>query len=120
MTVLKIESMATMPNALKPCSAVAAVSTAPEKITNGTAIIPINPNAAALMLMADIAEKAGISRAAIYTHFENKEEIFKVIVKQTYSDTLEQTAACFAEKQSFRNAFHSVVEKKYQNCLKVG
>ncbi len=40
--------------------------------------------------MADIAEKVGISRPALYLHFENKEAIFRALVKHLHQESLRQ------------------------------
>ena len=63
--------------------------------------------------MADIAEKAGVSRAAIYTHFKNKEEIFRAIVSETYRRALRNMEQCFSSYDSFAEALFEAIEKKY-------
>mgnify|MGYP001795374529 CR=1 FL=1 len=48
--------------------------------------------------MADIAEQVGISRPALYTHFENKEAIFRALSEQLHQASLKQAQAALREK----------------------
>ena len=41
--------------------------------------------------MEDIAKGAGMSRAALYLHFRNKEDIFRSLVEMFYDQTATQT-----------------------------
>ena len=44
--------------------------------------------------MADIAKETGISRASLYSHFENKEEIFRCLSASLHEDTLGNSESC--------------------------
>ena len=48
--------------------------------------------------MADIAEKAGISRPAIYLYFENKEAIFRALVEHLHEGSLRQAEVALKVK----------------------
>ncbi|MEO1376766.1 MAG: helix-turn-helix domain-containing protein [Cyanobacteria bacterium J06635_10] len=47
--------------------------------------------------MADIAKKVGISRPALYLHFENKESIFRALLAELHEGTLEQAQTALNE-----------------------
>lgn len=44
--------------------------------------------------MADIAKETGISRASLYSHFENKEAIFRCLSASLHEDTLGNSESC--------------------------
>lgn len=44
--------------------------------------------------MEDIAKETGISRASIYSHFENKEEIFRSLSASLHEETLGNAESC--------------------------
>jgi AcrR family transcriptional regulator len=46
--------------------------------------------------MEDIAQQAGISRAAIYLHFKNKEEVFRALAEQVHERALAAAARASA------------------------
>lgn len=48
--------------------------------------------------MADIAKKVGISRPALYLHFENKEAIFRALSEQLHEATLEKAEKALQEE----------------------
>lgn len=48
--------------------------------------------------MADIAKKVGISRPALYLHFENKEAIFRALSEQLHEASLEKAETALREK----------------------
>ncbi|MEW6270686.1 MAG: TetR/AcrR family transcriptional regulator [Thermodesulfobacteriota bacterium] len=47
--------------------------------------------------MEDIATEAGVSRAALYLQFRNKEEIFRRLAQQMQDDALSRAAAALAQ-----------------------
>jgi AcrR family transcriptional regulator len=47
--------------------------------------------------MADIAKGAGISRAALYLHYRNKEDIFRSLAKQYFETALAAMTTALAE-----------------------
>jgi AcrR family transcriptional regulator len=44
--------------------------------------------------MEDIAKEMGISRASLYSHFKNKEEIFRCLSESLHEDTLGNAESC--------------------------
>jgi AcrR family transcriptional regulator len=50
--------------------------------------------------MADIAKETGISRASLYSHFENKEEIFRSLSASLHEDTLGNAEICLKGESS--------------------
>ena len=48
--------------------------------------------------MEDIAKETGISRASIYSHFENKEEIFRSLSASLHEETLGNAESCLCLK----------------------
>ncbi|WP_164006964.1 TetR/AcrR family transcriptional regulator [Pyxidicoccus trucidator] len=44
----------------------------------------------------DIARRAGVGKGSIYLHFESKEALFEVCVRQTHAQNLSELKACVA------------------------
>jgi AcrR family transcriptional regulator len=51
--------------------------------------------------MQDIADAAGISRAALYLRFRNKEDVFRSGSAVVHADMLQRTRAAFAARAAF-------------------
>ena len=47
--------------------------------------------------MLDIAQAAGMSRAALYLHFKNKEDVFRAGSARAHATVMAQVAAALAE-----------------------
>ena len=59
--------------------------------------------------MSEIAEEVGITKAALYYHFENKEEIYLTILKETFSSLLSVLETAFnSTKTPFTKLFNVV------------
>ena len=69
--------------------------------------------------MADIAEKVGISRPALYLHFENKEAIFRALSAQLHEATLEQAAKALRQKGTIGDRLLQAFESKYLKMFKL-
>ena len=50
--------------------------------------------------MADIAQELGISRASIYSYFENKDEIFRCVSMSLHEQALNAAHSCFKDDTS--------------------
>src|SRR5262245_65781694 len=53
--------------------------------------------------MEDIAAEAGLSRAALYLQFRNKEDIFCDLARELNAQSMAQVERALAEKQPFRS-----------------
>ncbi|PTQ10170.1 TetR family transcriptional regulator [Sphingomonas oleivorans] len=51
--------------------------------------------------MQDIADAAGVSRAALYLHFSNKEDVFRSVTAALHADALDRARAAFSGNASF-------------------
>jgi AcrR family transcriptional regulator len=51
--------------------------------------------------MQDIADAAGVSRAALYLHFGNKEDIFRSVTASLHADALAQARRAFFDDAPF-------------------
>ena len=47
--------------------------------------------------MEDVARRAGVSKGALYLYFENKEELFRAVVREGIVSRIEQAERAFAE-----------------------
>ena len=60
--------------------------------------------------MSDIAKQADMSRPALYLHFDNKETIFREIVKQLHQQTLTEAARVLQQQQHIIERLKSAFE----------
>lgn len=60
--------------------------------------------------MADIAAEAGVSRAALYLQFRNKEEIFRSLSQQLHDEALAGAAAAMRGDQPLADRLRAAVE----------
>jgi len=64
--------------------------------------------------MNDIAEFSGMSRAALYLHFKNKEEIFQSLALKLHQRSLDAVANAFEDKSlSFKERLSKAVLSKF-------
>ncbi|MBI3783346.1 MAG: TetR/AcrR family transcriptional regulator [Deltaproteobacteria bacterium] len=62
--------------------------------------------------MEDIAEVAGISRAALYLHFKNKEEIFRALGRALHERAIRDAAAAARQAGSVATRLQRALEAK--------
>lgn len=62
--------------------------------------------------MEDLAEAAGISRPALYTHFRNKEDIFRALARRIQEQTLEAARAAAGAGGTIEDRIRGVLEAK--------
>jgi AcrR family transcriptional regulator len=62
--------------------------------------------------MEDIATEAGISRAALYLQFRNKEEIFRGVAEELQRDALERAGAALAGDEPLEDRLRAALEAK--------
>ncbi len=53
--------------------------------------------------MEDIAKETGVSRASLYSYFENKEEIFRSLTEHLHEQSLQDAERCLKEGGSDRD-----------------
>lgn len=61
--------------------------------------------------MGDVAEKAGISRPALYLVFPNKEDIFTAVIARLIADSLQQYRAALPRLRSLDRKLHYCCEQ---------
>jgi AcrR family transcriptional regulator len=62
--------------------------------------------------MEDIASEAGVSRAALYLQFKNKEEIFRSLAADLQEGALDRATAAAAAAGSFAERLRTTIEAK--------
>lgn len=62
--------------------------------------------------MDDIAQKAGISRAALYLLFQNKEDIFRTLSEQLYGDAITRAEIALQSNLAFSDRLIAAFEGK--------
>ena len=62
--------------------------------------------------MEDIASEAGLSRAALYLQFRNKEDIFRGLARGLHEEALTQAEAALGEAQPLAQRLRAAVEAK--------
>lgn len=62
--------------------------------------------------MADIAEAAGISRATLYLHFKNKEEIFRALADHVVEESLRQMREAWQPNTAFHKNLEAAILAK--------
>jgi AcrR family transcriptional regulator len=69
--------------------------------------------------MEDIAGQAGISRAALYLQFRNKEEIFRSLSQELHDEALARAAAALDTDQALEERLCAAVEAKSLRFLEI-
>ncbi len=69
--------------------------------------------------MEDIAGEAGVSRAALYLQFRNKEEIFRSLSAQLHEDALAQAAAALRADAPLVDRLVAAVEAKSLRFIEI-
>jgi AcrR family transcriptional regulator len=69
--------------------------------------------------MEDIAGQAGISRAALYLQFRNKEVIFRSLSQQLHDEALAQAAAALDADRPLEDSVCAAVEAKSLRFLQI-
>jgi len=62
--------------------------------------------------MEDIASEAGVSRAALYLQFRNKDEIFRSVSRSLQEEAVERATAAADEERTLEEKLQAVVEAK--------
>lgn len=62
--------------------------------------------------MEDLAAEAGVSRAALYLQFRNKEEIFRSLSTQLHEESLANAAAALAGPGALADRLRAAIEAK--------
>jgi len=70
--------------------------------------------------MEDIASEAGLSRAALYLQFRNKEEIFRELAADLHEGALSQAEAALGTQDSLPERLRSAVEAKTLRMIDIG
>ncbi|HZR82311.1 MAG TPA: helix-turn-helix domain-containing protein [Candidatus Binatia bacterium] len=70
--------------------------------------------------MEDIADEAGVSRAALYLHFRNKEEIFRSLSQALHEEALAGARAALAPDGPLAARLAAALEAKNGRFLEVG
>jgi AcrR family transcriptional regulator len=69
--------------------------------------------------MEDIAKVAGISRAALYLLFQNKEDIFRTLSEQLYGDSIARAEAALQSDLNFGDRLIAAFEGKDLELLEL-
>jgi AcrR family transcriptional regulator len=69
--------------------------------------------------MEDIASEAGVSRAALYLQFRNKEEIFVSLAKRLQDDALSRAFAALAADGPLAERVRSAIEAKSLKLIEI-
>ena len=69
--------------------------------------------------MEDIAQEAGLSRAALYLQFRNKEEIFREGARELHDQALSRARGALAEDRPFPDLLRNAVEAKTLEMLEI-
>jgi AcrR family transcriptional regulator len=69
--------------------------------------------------MDDIAKNAGISRAALYLIFQNKEDIFRTLSEKLHSDAITRAQTALESEGSFVNRLIAAFEGKDLELLEL-
>jgi len=70
--------------------------------------------------MEDIASEAGLSRAALYLQFRNKEEIFRELAADLHEEALSQAEAALGTQDSLPERLRSAIEAKTLRMIEIG
>src|SRR4030095_7103104 len=69
--------------------------------------------------MADIAAEAGLSRAALYLQFPNKEAIFRGLSEHLHDEALARASAVLAGDGPLADRLRAAIEAKKQRFVEV-
>jgi len=69
--------------------------------------------------MEDIASEAGLSRAALYLQFRNKEDIFRDLAGRLHEEALLQAEAALADAQPLAERLRAAVEAKTLRMIEI-
>jgi AcrR family transcriptional regulator len=69
--------------------------------------------------MDDIAGEAEVSRAALYLHFRNKEEIFRTLAAEQHDAALERARQALAAAGSVEERIHRAFEEKNRDFIEL-
>jgi len=69
--------------------------------------------------MEDIALEAGLSRAALYLQFKNKEDIFRELSRELHEQAMTQAEAALAQDGPIRERLHRAIEAKSLRVLEI-
>jgi AcrR family transcriptional regulator len=69
--------------------------------------------------MEDIASEAGLSRAALYLQFHNKEDIFRELARGLHEDALVQAEAALQKTGSLADRLRAAVEAKTLRMVEI-
>jgi AcrR family transcriptional regulator len=69
--------------------------------------------------MEDIARETGVSRASLYQHFRNKEEIFRSLAERLHEQTLESVEAALKAEGRLSDRVRGALEGKLVRFLDV-
>jgi AcrR family transcriptional regulator len=70
--------------------------------------------------MEDIASEAGLSRAALYLQFRNKEEIFRELATDLHEESLSQAEAALGADGPLVKRLRAAVEAKTLRMIEIG
>jgi len=70
--------------------------------------------------MEDIASEAGLSRAALYLQFRNKEDIFRELASDLHEESLSQAEAALGTDGPLSDRLRAAVEAKTLRMIEIG
>jgi AcrR family transcriptional regulator len=69
--------------------------------------------------MEDVAREAGVSRAALYLHFRNKEEVFRSLAERVHAEALAGAVAALTEPGAIGERVLRALEAKSLRFLQI-
>jgi AcrR family transcriptional regulator len=69
--------------------------------------------------MEDIASEAGLSRAALYLQFRNKEDIFRELARDLHEEALSQAEAALSGQGTLAERLRAAVEAKTLRMMEI-
>jgi AcrR family transcriptional regulator len=70
--------------------------------------------------MEDIAIEAGLSRAALYLQFHNKEDIFRELARALHEETISAAEEAIRGDQPIGERLRAAVEAKTISMIEIG